>query len=77
MINYKTNHRDALELCVDNKVIIIADFPSEIKGKEIMIFLRTQEFSEIHKKHYKASTPIRYDVYSIPPGVYFSKHLCS
>ena len=36
-----------------------------------MIFLRTQEFSEIHKKHYKASTPIRYDVYSIPPGVYF------
>ena len=39
MINYKTNHRDALELCVDNKVIIIADFPSEIKGKRNNDFL--------------------------------------
>ena len=71
MINYKTNHKDALELCVENKVITIVNFPSEIKGKEIMIFLRTQESSEIHKKHYNASKTIRYDVNSIPPGIYF------
>lgn len=71
MINYKTNHRDALELSFDNKVIIFVNFPSEIKGKEIMIFLRTQELSVIHKKHYKASNSIRYDVDSIPPGIYF------
>ena len=43
MINYKTNHRDAFELCVENKVITIANFPSEIRGKEIMVFLRTKE----------------------------------
>lgn len=71
MINYKTNHRDALELCVENKVITIVNFPSEIKGKEIMIFLRTQNTSEIHKKYYKANKTISYNVESIPPGIYF------
>lgn len=71
MINYKTNHRDAFELCVENKVITIANFPSEIRGKEIMVFLRTQELSEIHKKHFKANKTICYDVSSIPPGIYF------
>ena len=70
MINYKTNHRDALELYVENKVITIANFPTEIKGKEIMVFLRTQRSSDIHKKYYKANKTINYDIESIPLGTY-------
>lgn len=70
MINYKTNHKDALELSIENKVIIITSFPSEIIGKEIMIFLQTSRLSEINKKHCIANGIVYYNVDSIPPGIY-------
>ncbi len=70
MINYRTNHKDALELSIANKVITIANFPSDIKGMEVMIYFCTQELLEIHKKHYKANKTIFYNVVPVPSGIY-------
>lgn len=70
MINYKTNYKDALDLCFENNIITIVNFPSEIKDKELMIFLQNSQSPEIHKKYYKINKTIQYSVESVPEGKY-------
>lgn len=70
MISYKTNYKDALDLCFENNIITIANIPYEIKNKELMIFLQNSQSSEIHKKYYKANRTIQYNIETVPEGKY-------
>lgn len=70
MINYRTNYKDTLGINIEKNVISILVYPSEMRGKDILIYLSSSHKNEILKKYYKATDAIRYVVDGIPNGFY-------